>query len=164
MILKYQAAGRFTHIDVFPPSSNLLTWQIHNALLILRVSLKYILQNMSEEDVILQLDGNMTVPQIASLENTVEDKATCSSDTRNGLDPLVPLSEPVNTSIQPLVQSSSKDDGKLEEERVGGAPRGLDSLSPPTSVNPAEIISMATLLSRQLVEGLASLLAEVPLL
>ena len=48
----------------FPSPSNLATLQVHNALLIVRVCLKQLLLNHSEEELIVQLDGAATVPQV----------------------------------------------------------------------------------------------------
>ena len=52
---------------------------------------------------------------------------------------------------------------------AGVTAKGQSSLlppgsTPPTSMNAAEVVAMDTLLSRQLVAGLVSLLVEVPLL
>ena len=48
--------------------SNVTTWQMHNALLLMRLALKHFLENLSEMEAILQLDGAKTVQQITSLE------------------------------------------------------------------------------------------------
>ena len=47
-------------------SSHLATLHVHNALLIVRVCLKQLLLQHSEEEVIVQLDGATTVPQVSS--------------------------------------------------------------------------------------------------
>ena len=44
--------------------SNLTTLHVHNGLLIVRVCLKQLLLHHSEEEVIVQLDGATTVPQV----------------------------------------------------------------------------------------------------
>ena len=155
-----------------PSSSNIHTWQVHNALLILRIALKHMLQKLPEDEVILQLDGSTTVPQITSLERVKDREGEEKEGERsgeaegrtNGLDPLASFSLSLNPPVGvPLA-------GKEEQEQSGEKTvnRVLevsdDPSSLPPSVNPAELIAMETLLSRQLVEGLVSLLAEVPLL
>lgn len=52
----------------FIPYSNVTTWQVHNALLLIKLALKHFLENLSEMEAILQLDGAKTVQQITSLE------------------------------------------------------------------------------------------------
>ena len=44
--------------------SNLATLQVHNAMLVVRIVLKQLLLHHSEEEVIVQLDGATTVPQV----------------------------------------------------------------------------------------------------
>ena len=59
-------------IHTGPLHSNIATWRVHNALLIIRLTLKYVLENQSEAEAILQLDGSTTVPQITSLEEKTQ--------------------------------------------------------------------------------------------
>ena len=65
---------------VLPPS-NISTWQVHNALLLTRLSVKHFLEKLSEMEAILQLDGAKTVQQITSLESHTPSLATPSSAT-----------------------------------------------------------------------------------
>ena len=48
-------------------SSNMATLHVYNALLIVRVCLKQLLLQHSEEEVIVQLDGATTVPQVTGV-------------------------------------------------------------------------------------------------
>ena len=123
------------------------------------------MQNMSEEEVVLQLDGSTTIPQLTSLERTEEEEEKTEAETRNTLDPLATLAQEVAPITNPdsVAQTSTE---RLEEtgnnllfSSSGGE---LNPLA--ASVNPTELASITTLLSRQLVEGLVSLLVEVPLL
>ncbi len=66
-----------THSDC----SNVTTWQVHNALLLTRISLKHFLENLSEMEAILQLDGAKTVQQITSLESATPTSATPTGAT-----------------------------------------------------------------------------------
>ncbi len=85
------------------------------------------------------------------------------------LDPLASFSQsinpPVGVPLDTRGEEGAGDRGGEGEEvvnrvlDVSGDPSSL-----PPSVNPAELIAMETLLSRQLVEGVVSLLAGVPLL
>lgn len=68
---------------------------------------------------------------------------------------LTKLSNPILNSVAEHVAGRT-DDMKLAK------PSGSSGVS--GSINPAEVASMEALLSRQLVEGLISLLAEVPLM
>ena len=52
------------------PCSNLATLHVHNAMLILRVCVKQLLLNHSEEEVIVQLDGAATIPQVLCMVHT----------------------------------------------------------------------------------------------
>ena len=111
------------------------------------------IQSLREEEVIIQLDGSTTVPQITSLEK----ETTIDPGGQNGLDPIAALTQPVS-SIDSMIQGQVVDGAGTSERDV------LVLREPTSSVNPAEIVAMETLLSRQLVEGVVSLLAEVPLL
>ena len=120
------------------------------------------IQNLSEEEAVLQLDGSTTIPQLTSLERTEEEEGT---KTRNTLDPLASLAQEVATipnpdSVAPTSTERLEETGNnLLFSSSGGE---LNPLA--VSVNPTELASITTLLSRQLVEGLVSLLVEVPLL
>ncbi len=54
---------------------------MHNALLLTRLSLKHILENLSEMEAILQLDGAKTVQQITSLESHTPSTTTSAMPT-----------------------------------------------------------------------------------
>ena len=161
-----------------PPShthSNITTWRVHNALLIIRLTLKYILENQSEAEAILQLDGSATIPQIVSLEEMTQTKTVSSKVKEDGGGSSVPNGSQDSTSpgssltrvsgstLDSLAgksagNSSEGDGGRsVEVMRRGGGVRGA-------SINPAEVAAMDVLLSRQLLEGLVCLLAEVPLM
>ena len=94
---------------------------------------------------------------------TVENGTESSSPTLGGHG-LGSLGQRLNPNIDSLVQSSADDqsEGQEKEKAVVELPVGVDSPIP--SVTATELISMETLLSRQLVEGVVSLLADVPLL
>jgi hypothetical protein len=165
--------------------SNIATWRVHNALLIIRLTLKYILENQSEAEAILQLDGSATIPQITSLEEKTRAVSLGSdgkeppgvpNQTRGVTIPLSNGSHGSSSATSPFSQvsgstlmslagktaGSSADGGQRGGggetiKRGGGGAKG-------GSINPAEVAAMEVLLSRQLVEGLVCLLAEVPLL
>ena len=162
--------------------SNIATWRVHNALLIIRLTLKYILENQSEAEAILQLDGSATIPQITSLEEKTRAVSLGSDgkeppgapDQARGLTtPLSNGSHGSNSTTSPFTQVSgstlmslagktagSSADGGQRGGGGGGGGGGVRG----GSINPAEVAAMEVLLSRQLVEGLICLLAEVPLL
>lgn len=140
---------------------------MHNALLILRVALKYILEHMSEEEAILQLDGSTTIPRLTSLESTTKEEEAEVAKTKavNSLDPLALLAQEVVVvpNVSSVAQTSAERLGETGKNMLLSSSGGnLNSLA--ASVNPAELASITTLLSRQLVEGLVTLLVEVPLL
>ena len=194
-----------SYYTLFLPSSNVATWQVHNALLIIRLSLKHIQEHHSETEAILQLDGSMTIPQITSLEDKTEtqgDKLRSGDHVTKTSDNHVSSSDGHLTSISGHVTSSSghvassgshvTSSGshvtvnsttssetltKLSNpllssvaEHVAGRSEDVKLAKPSAincsggSINPAEVASMGALLSRQLVEGLIALLAEVPLM
>lgn len=140
---------------------------MHNALLILRVALKYILEHVSEEEAILQLDGSTTIPRLTSLESTTKEEEAEIAKTKaaNSLDPLALLAQEVVVvpNVGSVAQTSAERLGETGKNMLLSSSGGnLNSLA--ASVNPAELASITTLLSRQLVEGLVALLVEVPLL
>lgn len=117
------------------------------------------LLNLTEEEVILQIDGSTTVPQLTTLQvRTTENRAEELSPTPAGLGT---LGQRLNPSIDPS-SGTDQAEGREKEKGVVELPVGVDSPIP--SVTATELISMETLLSRQLVEGVVSLLADVPLL
>lgn len=140
--------------------------------------LKYILECQSEAEAILQLDGSTTIPQIVSLEEATQTVPIGSKLLEGSQDPSLPNgsheSTPTLSSVAPvsgstldsLVGKSAGNsatgvregrDQSAEMVRRGGGVRGA-------TINPAEVAAMDVLLSRQLLEGLVCLLAEVPLL
>ena len=183
--------------------SNVTTWQVHNSLLLTKLALKHILENLSEVEAILQLDGAQTVRQITSLEkapptspptsSSVATIAQATADDRTKSSRPIPANGGPTRSghassssndhrqhqhSQQLLRVSSPDLNALASQTVGaagkseiGGAKGVDSdkgggggKPERMSINPDEILSMDTLLSKQLVEHLVSLLAEVPLL
>ena len=168
------------------PISNLSTWRVHIALFIIRLSLKHILELHSESVAILQLDGSTTIPQITSLESqplkqpdlvtsngpSANNKGTSTVIINKGS---IESSRPSKTTSEaglkdydvyrhcgdetnPILDSLAEQTaGKLVESgtiivRVGGGQGGL---------NVEEVGGMRSLLSRQLVEGVVSLLGQV---
>jgi len=137
------------------------------SLLIPPVTLKYILEHMSEEEAILQLDGSTTIPRLTSLESTTKEEEVEIAKTKaaNSLDPLALLAQEVVVvpNVGSVAQTSAERLGETGKNMLLSSSGGnLNSLA--ASVNPAELASITTLLSRQLVEGLVALLVEVPLL
>ena len=164
------------YIQVYPHSrhSNIATWRVHNALLIIRLTLKYVLEKRSEAEAILQLDGSARVNQITSLEEKTKAMSiglkvteTGHAPTSHGQEPKastlsqVPVSTLDSFAEKTAGGSSSEGSSGVEREgqsvKIGEGARG-------GSINPEEVAAMETLLSRQLVEGLVCLLAEVPLM
>ena len=146
--------------------------------------MKYTLENQSEAEAILQLDGSATIPQITSLEEktqakslgsemkqTVTDKThgvtvSLSNGSHGSTSATTPFSQVSGSTLKSLAGKTAGNSAgvgeRVGEESVemvkrGGGARG-------GSINPAEVAAMEVLLSRQLVEGLICLLAEVPLL
>ena len=160
------------------PRSNIATWRVHNALLIIRLTLKYILENQSEAEAILQLDGSTTIPQITSLEEKTRAMFLASegkepaSQTQGVTVPLSNGSHGSSSATSPFTQVSGSTlmslAGKTAGTPTDGGQRGGGGGGGGGvrggSINPAEVAAMEELLSRQLVEGLVCLLAEVPLL
>ncbi|CAI8033480.1 Dymeclin [Geodia barretti] len=149
--------------------SHLATLHVHNALLIVRVCLKQLLLQHSEEEVIVQLDGATTVPQIWSVKTS--GKGVQSVDSSQGEDPLISLvaAAAPGSGTMPWNEDRSPTTGERStgEEDVAAAMKTHTQPLPPgstapASLNPAEVVAMDTLLSRQLVEGLISLLINVP--
>lgn len=159
-------------------NSNNATWHVHNALLIIRLILKYMLEYQSEAEAILQLDGSTTIPHIIPLEETTHTQTVSvgskvaeggqsqgPSMLNGSHEPTSPLSSLASVSestLDSLVGNSAGGvrkgrDHSVEMVRKGGGVRG-------GIINPAEVAAMDVLLSRQLLEGLVCLLAEVPLL
>lgn len=58
------------------------TWQVHNSLLLARLSIKHIVEYLSEMEAILQLDGARTVQQITSLESATPTTSTTVTDSK----------------------------------------------------------------------------------
>ena len=164
--------------------SNTTTWQAHNALLLTRLSLKHILENLSEMEAILQLDGAKTVQQITSLESATSpppplrppeppDSASVdgirSRTESGGIRSQESGDQTVSSSLTSI---SNPDLDSLANQTVGSAEREAtagNSLSEggvkfENAMNPEEIFAMKTLLSKQLVDSLVSLIAEIPLL
>ena len=172
--------------------SNVITWQVHNALLLSRLSLKHLLENLSEMEAILQLDGAKTVHQITSLETAsplvvTESYSSSSANQQNSQlkSNHAKNSQAESNSVSDVTDQDSSDKGVsishpdldlLASQTAGVANRpagtpvgdgggmGTSGERGERSMNPEEIVSMDELLSKQLVDGLVSLLAQVPLL
>ncbi len=127
------------------------------------------LQKLPEDEVILQLDGSATVPQITSLERLDHGGREGEGEglgRSNGLDPLVSFTNSITPTIEVPLEAAEAERLAGTERGGEGAGHGVSGILPSqcTVVNPAELVAMETLLSRQLVEGIVSLLAGVPLL
>ena len=174
--------------------SNVTTWQVHNSLLLTKLVLKHILEHLSEVEAILQLDGAQTVRQITSLEKALPTSPTSSSAStsaqvtaedrssgRAGSAASLSGRSPLSSHRHPQVRVSSPDLNSLASQAAGFAGKSAavvslkESETSPgseggrkvmeqVSINPEEILSMERLLSKQLVEHIVSLLAEVLLL
>ncbi len=129
------------------------------------------LLKLPEDEVILQLDGSATVPQITSLERLDHGGRKWEGEGEgqgrsNGLDPLVSFTNSITPTIEVPLETAEAERLAGPERGGEGAGHGVSGFLPSqcTVVNPAELVAMETLLSRQLVEGIVSLLAGVPLL
>ena len=134
--------------------------------------MKYILEYQSEAEAILQLDGSTTIPQIISLEDVGSKVVEAGqgpsllNGSHESISPLSSLASVSGSMLDSLV-------GKSVENSAGGVSKGRDQSVKMVrksggvrggSINPAEVAAMDVLLSRQFLEGLVCLLAEVPLL
>jgi len=170
------------------------TWQVHNSLLLTKLALKHILEHLSEVEAILQLDGAQTVRQITSLEKALPTSPASSSASTSaqataedrgsgkagGLAVSLSGPSPLTGHRHHQVQVLSPDLNSLASQAAGfagespaGVAKGSESsqggegggkMTERESINPEEILSMERLLSKQLVEHVITLLAEVLLL
>ena len=135
------------------------------------------LQHLSEDDVILQLDGSTVVPQIPALQTLSQSSqlgsvGSCVNGNQTDFGAVTRISNlPVDPSLidisaatQEIPSAISPEAGVQTSGEGEGEEGGREGVSGVRSINPVELMSMELLLSRQLVQGLVLLLAEVPLL
>ena len=141
--------------------------------------MKYVLEKRSEAEAILQLDGSARVTQITSLEEKTKAMsiaANLKETSQSGHAP-PPHGQELNSKTSTFAPVSVTTLDSLAEKRARGSTnsdvvkREGSGQAAKTGegarggrINPDEVAAMETLLSRQLVEGLVCLLAEVPLL
>ncbi|XP_064387359.1 dymeclin-like isoform X2 [Halichondria panicea] len=139
--------------------SNLSTWRVHNALFIIRVSLKHLLEKHSESDAALHLDGSTTIPQLTSLEPHTLHTST----------PSLPQNSTPTHSNETAAYGTSKKSTSVSEAVSNPI---LESLAQQTAGHILQTrvpsvggsgINEGGLPSQRLVEGVASLLCHVSL-
>lgn len=153
-----------------------LSWShVYNGLLLIRLSLKYILEMQSEKEAILHLDGSTTLPQLTSLELHPHTLTVSQSYTSTTSTSTTGTNQSHTHSSTPSHDHKKDTKGKSSSASESVSNPIIESLAKQTansllvtqplesSVTVEGVNDTKSLLSWQLVEGVVSLLCNVKL-